>query len=282
MLAVAVPSSFRRTNVPATAVYLSVRPLTMIVCSVLEDLSSILGGAAGAAASACGGPPRFPPLWAPMGSASAVSKIRLASFRICFDFTLSAQQAFFTLILREAMADRLAWRLMALGMGLLCLRPVLALDPHKALSQYSRTVWTQEHGLPQDTIRAITQTTDGYLWLGTDEGLARFDGYDFVVFDKDHYNLPTNSITALAAGLDGSLWIGTASGLTRYRDKAFYTYTIKDGLPDNSIADLTVDHQGVLWVVSGVDLARFDGKSFTVYKAGRDIPVTTRSEERRV
>lgn len=173
------------------------------------------------------------------------------------------------------MADRLARRLVALGIGLLCLRPAAALDPRKALSQYSRTVWTQEHGLPQDTIRAVTQTTDGYLWLGTDEGLARFDGYDFVVFDKDHYNLPTNSITALGAGLDGSLWIGTASGLTRYRDKTFYTYTTKDGLPDDSIVDLTVDHLGVLWAVSGVDLARFDGKRFTVYKAGRDIPVTT-------
>ena len=62
-------------------------------------------------------------------------------------------------------------------------REARALDPRKSLTQYSRMVWTQEHGLPQDTIRAITQTTDGYLWLGTDEGLARFDGYDFVIFD---------------------------------------------------------------------------------------------------
>src|ERR1041385_4266509 len=59
----------------------------------------------------------------------------------------------------------------------------LALNPAKSLTQYTRTVWTQEHGLPQDTIRAIAQTTDGYLWLGTDEGLARFDGYEFVVFN---------------------------------------------------------------------------------------------------
>ena len=70
---------------------------------------------------------------------------------------------------------------------LLCVltRGALALDPQKSLTQYSRTVWSQEHGLPQDTIRAIAQTTDGYLWLGTDEGLARFDGYEFAVFDKD-------------------------------------------------------------------------------------------------
>src|SRR5215469_7199535 len=85
------------------------------------------------------------------------------------------------------------------------------LDPHKALSQYSRRVWTQENGLPQDTIRAITQTTDGYLWLGTDEGLARFDGYEFSTFSRKD-GMPSNSITALAPGRDGSLWIGTRAG----------------------------------------------------------------------
>src|SRR6202035_3444030 len=82
----------------------------------------------------------------------------------------------------------------------------LALNPGKSLTQYTRTVWTQEHGLPQDTIRAITQTSDGYLWLGTDEGLARFDGYEFIIFNKDRGDLPSNSITALAAGGDGVLW----------------------------------------------------------------------------
>ena len=87
------------------------------------------------------------------------------------------------------------------GAVLLCVltRGALALDPQKSLTQYSRTVWSQEHGLPQDTIRAIAQTADGYLWLGTDEGLARFDGYEFVVFNKDSGDLPANSITALAA-----------------------------------------------------------------------------------
>src|SRR5215831_2552117 len=88
-------------------------------------------------------------------------------------------------------------------------REAVALDPRKTLTQYSRTFWTQEHGLPQDTITAITQTTDGYLWLGTDEGVARFDGYDFTIFNKANGALPSNSITALAAAPDGSLWIGT-------------------------------------------------------------------------
>jgi len=64
--------------------------------------------------------------------------------------------------------------------------PVYGLDPRKSLAQYSSTIWAQQHGLPQDTIRAIAQTPEGFLWVGTDEGLARFDGYEFVV---PHINL---------------------------------------------------------------------------------------------
>ncbi|MGA3098334.1 MAG: two-component regulator propeller domain-containing protein, partial [Bryobacteraceae bacterium] len=104
--------------------------------------------------------------------------------------------------------------LVACALGWLLAPGASALDPRKSLTQYSRTTWTQEQGLPQDTIRAIAQTADGYLWLGTDEGLARFDGYEFLTFDKARADLPSNSITALAAERGGALWIGTASGLT--------------------------------------------------------------------
>src|SRR5437899_9870410 len=125
-------------------------------------------------------------------------------------------------------------------------RGLLALNPRKALTQYTRTAWTQAEGLPQDTIRAIAQTADGYLWLGTDEGLARFDSYEFIIFNKDNGDLPSNSITALSAGAEGSLWIGTANGLTRYQNKRFTTYTIKDGLPDNAITAVCWDHSGTV------------------------------------
>src|SRR5712664_521746 len=111
------------------------------------------------------------------------------------------------------MKTRVVGRVLCLALSWPSGRMALALDPHKSLTQYSRTTWTQQQGLPQDTIRAIAQTTDGYLWVGTDEGLARFDGYEFEIFGKDHGGLPSNSITALAAANDGSLWIGTTSGL---------------------------------------------------------------------
>ena len=132
--------------------------------------------------------------------------------------------------------------------GELC--PVFALDPAKTLTQYSSAVWTQQQGLPQDAIHAITQTTDGYLWLGTDEGLARFDGYDFVVFRKEAGGLPSNSITSLAAAKDGSLWIGTANGLSHYRDQVFRNYTRHDGMVGDAVLSMMLDDAQNLWVVS--------------------------------
>jgi signal transduction histidine kinase/ligand-binding sensor domain-containing protein len=161
----------------------------------------------------------------------------------------------------------------AILLGCLCALPIHALNPGKSLTQYTRTIWTQEQGLPQDTIRAIAQTTDGYLWLGTDEGLARFDGYDFVIFNKENSALPSNSITALSAGAGGNLWIGTAEGLTCYRDKRFTTYKTKDGLPDNTITAVCQDHSGIVWSVAGVFLSRFQAGKFSNFSYGRDLPI---------
>jgi signal transduction histidine kinase/ligand-binding sensor domain-containing protein len=152
--------------------------------------------------------------------------------------------------------------------------PLFALDPHKALTQYARTTFTQEQGLPQDGIRAIAQTPDGFLWLGTDEGLARFDGYEFVLFSKSDGDLPSNSITALASATDGALWIGTPNGLTRYRDQQFHTFTVRDGLPDDAITQLYQDHAGAVWIVAGVYLSRFQDGRFTNFAPDKDMPVT--------
>jgi ligand-binding sensor domain-containing protein/two-component sensor histidine kinase len=163
---------------------------------------------------------------------------------------------------------------LALGAVLILLAPALfALDPHKAFSQYTRTVWTQADGLPQDTIRRITQTTDGYLWLGTEEGLARFDGYDFTDFTKANSPLPSNSITYLAAGQNGTLWIGTSSGLARYRDGSFTIYTVREGLPDNAISSVFEDHNGTLWITAGTRLCRLDGTKVTVFPAEQLAPI---------
>jgi ligand-binding sensor domain-containing protein/anti-sigma regulatory factor (Ser/Thr protein kinase) len=149
-----------------------------------------------------------------------------------------------------------------------------ALSPQKSLTQYTRTVWTQEHGLPQDTIRAITQTTDGYIWLGTDEGLARFDGYEFKVFDKNRGQLPGNSITTLAPGLSGDLWIGTSAGLVHYQNNQFRVYTKQQGLPENAVTQLITDPDGSLWIVSAIYLSHFQAEKFTTFSAQSVAPVS--------
>src|ERR1700760_4009861 len=84
-----------------------------------------------------------------------------------------------------------------------------ALDSDEQLTQYTHATWTVAQGLPQDTVRSITQTSDGYLWVGTNEGLARFDGYDFKTFTRVDGALPNPRISKLWAGRDGNLWIGT-------------------------------------------------------------------------
>src|SRR6266446_1350067 len=84
---------------------------------------------------------------------------------------------------------------------------------------YKVRVWQTEEGLPQNSVHAIAQTSDGYLWVGTHEGLARFDGLRFVALDeKAPLELRHGWITALCAGRDGSLWIACDGyGLSRLK-----------------------------------------------------------------
>src|SRR5882724_10893339 len=79
----------------------------------------------------------------------------------------------------------------------------------KQSSEYSERVWRTQDGLPQSRIQAITQTPDGYLWIGTSGGLVRFDGARFVVFDRSNTaEFRDDSILALCPVSDGSIWIG--------------------------------------------------------------------------
>ena len=82
-----------------------------------------------------------------------------------------------------------------------------ALDPQKSITQFAHTVWTEKDGAPADIV-AITQTADGYLWLGTPTGLFSFDGIRFAHFEpRAGEDLPTKAIQNLLATRDGSLWI---------------------------------------------------------------------------
>ncbi|MCI0337862.1 MAG: histidine kinase [Acidobacteria bacterium] len=150
----------------------------------------------------------------------------------------------------------------------------IALDRNKALTQYSHTVWHDKDGLPQNTVRAITQTRDGYLWIGTEGGLARFDGVRFTVFDRANTKeIRNNSITALYESQDGSLWIGTAGGgLVRFFESRFTTYTKANGMANNFIRAITEDRAGHLWIGTTDGLSSFRDGLFTTYRTANGLP----------
>lgn len=134
-----------------------------------------------------------------------------------------------------------------------------ALDPAKAITQYLHDVWQTRDGLPQNTITAIAQTPDGYLWLGTREGLIRFDGVRFTVFDSTTTpEITQDQVLSLLADRKGRLWIGTwGGGLIRLEGGRFTRFTSEDGLPGDLISALFEDREGRLWVgTDGAGLAR--------------------------
>src|SRR6266581_3946249 len=106
--------------------------------------------------------------------------------------------------------------------AVLCSLSAAALDPARAVLEYGHDSWSAAEGLPQNTVYAIAQTPDGYLWLGTQEGLVRFDGIRFTIFDSR--NTPAmrdDWVLAFCETRNGTLWVGTAEGLLRGRDGRF-------------------------------------------------------------
>jgi signal transduction histidine kinase/ligand-binding sensor domain-containing protein len=146
---------------------------------------------------------------------------------------------------------------------------MLGLLPVRAYAQYRFDNWTTDDGLPQNTVSAIRQTHDGYLWLATAGGLVRFDGLRFTVFDKGNSKgLTSVRFSALFEDAEGSLWIGTEDGgLTRYRNGTFTTYTTEQGLPSNHIWSIWSDEAGGLLIHTGNGLVRWQREQFIPYTA---------------
>jgi signal transduction histidine kinase/ligand-binding sensor domain-containing protein len=154
----------------------------------------------------------------------------------------------------------------AVGIGL-CItfagrRSYAGIGAQEAVPHFLRTHWTTEDGLPQNSVVAIAQTPDGYLWLGTFGGLARFDGVKFTIFNTGNTPaLQGNRITALHVGRDGALWIGTETGeIARLRDGgfSFFARIAPDAGSDKNIINIYEDRAGAVWVGAGKEgLTRF-------------------------
>src|SRR5216684_381258 len=94
-----------------------------------------------------------------------------------------------------------------------------ALDPALDISQYAHTAWKVRDGFSKGVITSLARTPDGYLWVGTESGLLRFDGVRAVPWQPPSgQQLPGNLITALLTARDGTLWIGTFTGLASWKD----------------------------------------------------------------
>jgi signal transduction histidine kinase/ligand-binding sensor domain-containing protein/CheY-like chemotaxis protein/HPt (histidine-containing phosphotransfer) domain-containing protein len=148
---------------------------------------------------------------------------------------------------------------------LLAAPAALALDPARPLAHATLDVWEAGSGLPQNTVQAIAQTPDGYLWIGTQEGLVRFDGSQFTLFDRRTTpGLTASSILALHVDPDGTLWVGTnGGGLLRMTGAQFHPVGPETGMTGRKVQSLARDGRGALWV--GTDdggLFRSDGSRF--------------------
>jgi signal transduction histidine kinase/ligand-binding sensor domain-containing protein/DNA-binding NarL/FixJ family response regulator len=140
--------------------------------------------------------------------------------------------------------------------------------PAKPLTAFRQDIWKTEQGLPQNTVPAIVQGSKGYLWIGTELGLVRFDGVRFTVFDKRNTpQLRSNVVDALLEDRAGTLWIGTVGGgLTSLSRGEFHTFTVKDGLSSDSIHTLLEDQAGDLWIgTDGGGLDCLHNGHFAVY-----------------
>jgi signal transduction histidine kinase/ligand-binding sensor domain-containing protein len=147
---------------------------------------------------------------------------------------------------------------LAIACGLTC--PASGLDPNKTISQFTHTSWSAKDGIP-GPVRAIEQTPDGYLWLGTPAGLYRFDGLHFVSWEAaapGGEKLPGSSILSLFTARDGSLWIGFASGgLGRLRNGTLRMHAPGDGLV-RGVGSIVEDNNGVIWAGGSYGFSRFE------------------------
>src|SRR6266850_2094273 len=157
------------------------------------------------------------------------------------------------------------------------------------LAKYVQDVWTTEKGLPQNSVTSLLQSRDGYLWVGTFGGLARFDGLKFTIFDtgnspglksnrfkdgvftpfRTSEGLTLTDVRIITEDRQGALWLGGVNGMSRYEDGKFTNYTTEQGLSNNYVRDIYQDADGTFWIGTyGGGLNRF--------KDGRFTPITTR------
>jgi ligand-binding sensor domain-containing protein/signal transduction histidine kinase len=141
---------------------------------------------------------------------------------------------------------------------------------------YAARVWRTQDGLPENTIQAIAETPDGYLWIGTAGGLVRFDGAKFFVYSRANTPaLVNDSVHALYTTSDGALWIGTdGGGLVRFQNGSFERYGEAEGLTNGFVKSIHRDRGGALWISTAHGLFRLEGRKAARITEPPGLPVS--------
>jgi ligand-binding sensor domain-containing protein/signal transduction histidine kinase len=141
------------------------------------------------------------------------------------------------------------------------------LDPTRTLTQYVHRIWQNQQGLPQGTVYSIVQTHDGYLWLGSQAGLIRFDGVRFETLENIHRSTPPNLwIRSAMEDSNHALWIATAdAGIFRMEGSSFTHYSKAEGLASESITCLAPAKGGDVWACTDAGMARIHAGKLTMF-----------------
>jgi ligand-binding sensor domain-containing protein len=149
-----------------------------------------------------------------------------------------------------------------------------ALDAKKRISQFNHTSWTAKDGIP-GPVRAIAQTPDGFLWLGTQAGLYQFDGQHFVSWEPmpGKAGLSRGAVTTLFVSRDGSLWIGySPNAISRLKDGELRTFTPQEGFHRGGVLSIAEDQRGSIWAGGESGFSRFAGGKWSRVEADMGYP----------
>jgi ligand-binding sensor domain-containing protein/signal transduction histidine kinase len=138
-------------------------------------------------------------------------------------------------------------------------------------SPFLQRVWQSDQGLPHDSVNAIVQTRDGYLWIGTRKGVARFDGIRFTILD-DIPEITNENVSALCEDKEGTLWIGTERGVARIKEGKISHYGQADGLVGDNVRTIHEGKDGAIWIGTATGLSRFQKGEFHNFTQSNGLP----------
>ena len=147
-----------------------------------------------------------------------------------------------------------------------------ALDPRVRISQYVQTNWNSSHGLVSTSVTRVVQGRDGYIWVGTRQGVSRFDGIRFTNFvPGDKSGLGVRVVRWMHAARDGQLWVAGDGGLARFQNGEWKTFSENDGLTGSQATSLA-ENAGGLWIGTTRGIFRFAEEKLSPFDKNSELP----------